>query len=250
MKILDIYTKKDLDILNINGVSISDIMNNYFNSVPSNYRINYDKNLDTLELWHIDEHYEEALAEYLDIHNLIIYKDINSIIHELFHMAARDYISKNNGFVKSCDDILFESALLEGCAEFLSSKSLNCKPTDYYFEVFSVDMLSNIDDFFEPYFVASYDKFINLFPNKRDILSLMYSLSFYAKNFCSIYVCEDIDRDIYLSFGNKYKNDKIYSDKFLSLLSDKDLSCCLSEVWEDYFKYADKQIKTRVLRSR
>ena len=267
MKVLDVYSKKDLDKLTIKGKSVNSIMEDFWLNFPLYYRRNYDKNLESLELLRVDEHYEDAVGEYSDIHNLIIFRKYSAIIHELMHMASRDAETQSAAFIKNKYELLFESSLIEGCTEFLASFALKDKPTDYFFETFCASMLSNIDGFFEPYFVPNYDKFIGLFPNKKDILSLMYSLNFYADNFSLIFdtrgkerdylvkrlrhsVTDVIDSliDIQLSFNYDMKKNQAYSEEFLGLINGKDLSEYLSEVRKDYFTYAEGQIKRRILR--
>lgn len=267
MKVLAVYHKNDLDTIKINGIAVSKIMDDFFKMYPNAYRINYDKNIQDLELWRIDEHYAGCLAEYFDCHNLIMYRTKKSIIHELIHMAARDPETKRNAFARSNDDSLFENALIEGCTEFLAAKALNENATDYHFEVFSANMLSNIDGFFEPYFIPSYDKLISLFPNKKDILSLMYALSFYADNFDCIDEYKGKTKDllvtrllhsvtdvmdslinIQLSMNCDENDNNEYADKFLSLIEGKNLVCCLKDIRKDYLDYANDQVKTRILR--
>ena len=267
MKVLGIYDKRELDKIKVNGRTITEIMENFFRMFPVSYRENYDNNIKTLELWRIDEHYEGCLGEYSDTHNLIMYRQASAIIHELIHMSARNPETQNNAFIKSRKEQLFENPLIEGCTEYLSSLALHEKATSYFFEVFCVSMLSNIDGFFEPYFIPSYDKFISLFPYKKDIISLMYALYFYAENYCYIDEYDGKDKDFFvtrlqhaiqdvinslisieLSFKKGYKSNEMYGDKFLSLIKEKSLSCDLREIWKDYYGYADKQVKKRILR--
>lgn len=267
MKVLGVYDKGELDRITYKGRTITEIMEDFWKLFPDSYRENYDKNIKTLELWKIDEHYEGCLGEYSDVHNLIMYTKILAIIHELMHMSARNPNNFNNAFIKNRVEALFESALIEGCTEYLSTLALHEKATNYYFEVFCASMLSNIEGFFEPYFISSYDKFIGLFPNKRDIVSLMYSLQYYADNYCFIddykgkakdmfitrlrnSICDVINGliSIELSFEKGYKSNLKYGDKFMSLIRDEDLSSDLREIWKNYLGYADNQVSKRILR--
>ena len=267
MKVLGIYDKKDLDIIKVKGRTITEIMENFWKRFPISYRENYDNNLQTLELWRVDEHYEGCLGDYSDTHNLILYRRKSAIIHELMHMGARNPETLTNAFQKNRTEQLFEIPLIEGCAEYLSALALEDKATTYFFEVFCVSMLSNIDGFFGPYFIPSYDNFISLFPYKKDIVSLMYSLYYYAENFCYLDDVKGKEKDelvtelrhsiedtinslisIELSFKKGYKSNELYGDKFLSLIRDKDLSERLMKVWKGYSGYAEKQVMKRVLR--
>ena len=49
MKVLDIYGKKDLWLITYNGKDIRKLMDKFFLKFPSEYRNNYDRNLETLE---------------------------------------------------------------------------------------------------------------------------------------------------------------------------------------------------------
>lgn len=269
MKVLNIYSKKDLDILTCNGVIVSKTMDNFFKKFPKTYRENYDKNLGSIEIWKVDEHYDGLTAgEYFEKHNVLLLTSFSSIVHELMHVASCDHITRNSAFCKEKGQLLFEYALLEGMTEYLSSIAHESTPTDYFFETFVVSMLSNIDGIFEPYFIPSYEKFIGLFPNKRDIISLMYSLNFYYNKNVE-YTCghdgeiSDTDRagikhsicdiidtliDIQLSMKMRKKDDEIYASKFMDLLNCDVMDIYVGEYYGDYVDYANEQINKRVLR--
>lgn len=271
MRVLGIYGKDDLDVLTCEGRIVSEIMNKFFKKFPQMYRKNYDNNLKTLEIWKIDEHYEgNPGGEYYETHNLLIFRKHTALIHELMHMSSYDSFNKKIAFVKLRDGILFETALLEGMTEYLSSIALNRESTDYFFETFAVSMLSNIDGIFEPYFIPSYDNFIKLFPNKKDIISLMYSLNYYSnksEQFLTSYngnssdddvsitriehsINDVIDSliDIQLSMKMGSRKDKIYGEKFMDLIGSESLIHYLGDFHEDYIDYANEQINKRILR--
>lgn len=269
MKVLDIYGKKDLDVLTCNGGIASEIMDDFFSNFPKLYKDNYDKNGETLEIWKIDEHYSGATGgEYYDLHNLILLRKYSSLIHELMHMSSCDYITRNSAFFKSKQGPLFEMALVEGMTEYFASLALKSKPTDYFFEVFTASMLDNIEGIFEPYFIPNHDRFISLFPNKKDIVSLMYSLNYYSNKTEAMALGEiEIDEDvvmtriehsindtidslinIQLSMKMGRKNDKLYGEKFMSLISGDDLVHYLGDFYDDYLDYANDQINKRILR--
>jgi len=266
VKIVGVYGKKDLDRIMVNGKCVSKIMDDFFKMFPSYYRHNYDKNLKTLKIFKVDESYSNSIGEYSDIHNVIIIQKFYAIIHELMHMSARNSKTKCNAFVRSYDESLFEIALVEGFTEYLRTLAIGDKPMNYFFETFVASMLSNIDNIFEPYFVSGYDKFIKLFPCEKDILSLMYALSYYQSNMELIEEDEDnkdysinilrrsigdvIDNliDIQLSMKMGDKKNIEYANKFMCLLSDDELSCYLRYVWDDYLEYANNEVKKRILR--
>jgi hypothetical protein len=266
VKIVGVYGKKDLDRIIVNGKSVSTIMDDFFRLFPSYYRRNYDKNLKTLKIFKVDESYNNNAGEYSDTHNVIIIKKFFDLIHELIHMSGRNYKTTCNSFIRSKEEFLFEVALVEGFTEYLRTLAMGDKPTSYYFEFFTASMLSNIDNIFEPYFVSGYDKFISLFPNEKDILSLMYALSFYQSNmdlidendeYSDYYIgkvrqsiADVIDNliDIQLSLKMGNNKNKEYADKFMCLISDSYLSCYLKYVWDSYLDYANKEVNRRILR--
>lgn len=269
MKVLDIYGKKDLDILTCRGIIISKIMNDFFSDFPIIYRENYDRNISNVEIWRVDEHYDGPTGgEYSDLHNLILLRKNDAIIHELMHLSSFDCVSKRSAFIKSIDEPLFEDALVEGMTEYLTSVALDKKPDVYLFETFNVSMLPNINEIFEHYFIPNYDKFIGLFPNKRDIISLMYSLDYYSKKtelvvgdtskFDDEILMERIEHsindvidtliDIQLSMKMGKKENRLYSEKFMDLIGEVKLREYLEEFNLNYLDYANEQINKRVLR--
>ena len=46
MKVLDVYSKKDLDRLTVKGKVVSKIMDDFFKNYPESYRENYDIKFD------------------------------------------------------------------------------------------------------------------------------------------------------------------------------------------------------------
>ena len=263
MKVLDIYGKKDLDILTCGGKSLSDIMNNWFLNFPESYRVNYDKNLEDLTLWRVDDDYDNDLGVYSPKTNLLIFKDFSSLPHELQHLSSYDKKSERMAFIKDMKYPLFEMALVEGMTEYLSAQSLNKEVTDSYFECFTISMLSLIDGIFEPFYIPNHDKFISLFPDKKNIYSLMYSLDYYRQKTMDLENCseEDIRKvrqairdtidaliDIELSFDKRVIERKRYGDKCMDLLDSDDIKDTIEYIYEDYKDYAFHEIKKRVLR--
>lgn len=262
MKVLDIYSKKDLDMLTCDGRLIREIMDSHFMKFPDSYRENYDKNISGLEIWRVDETPDKDAGIYLPKSNLLLFKKFSALPHELQHLASYDSKSKKMAFIKSFDFPLYEVALMEGFAEFLSAQSLGKEVEDSFFECFTVSMLSSIDGIFESFYIPNYEKFISLFPNKKDIYSLMYSLDYYRDTMDNLEKCNEGDMvkliqaikdtidtliDIELSFKKGMRVGKTYGDKFMDEISSYDLSGFVGDVYSDYKDYAFHEIKRRVL---
>lgn len=265
MKVLDIYSKKDLDMITCRGESVSSIMDNWFSKFPDYYRTNYDKNIEDLTIWHVDQTYDGEAGYYSPKTKILIFKNFSSIPHELQHVASYDREKEQMAFVKNMSYPLFEMALVEGMAEYLAAKSVNRDVTDSYFECFAVSMLSSINGIFKSFYVPNHDEFISLFPNKKDIYSLMYSLDYYRhitdnlensneneilKTREAIKNTVDSLIDIELSFNKGLVERKRYADKFMELLNNVNLKDILEDIDEDYIDYAFYEIKKRVLRRR
>lgn len=265
MKVLDIYTKDNFNLITCGGIEICKMMDKFFLRFPASYRKNYDKNLETLEVQRVDEMPDKHdRADYYPKSNTILFKSFLALPHELMHVSSSDLVNNIFAFSRTGEYALYENGLLEGISEFLSCIAKDGEPDGYFFECFTVDMLSEIDGFFEPYFIPSYDKLISLFPNKRDICSLMYSLDFYHDK-VSMSTEDDgiieIERvsdsvrsvidsliDIELSFNRSIREKKRYSDKFMDLISGTDINCVVGDIYPDYVDYAHNEVKRRILR--
>lgn len=264
MKVLDVYSKEDLDLFTDKGQSVESMMNNFFLNFPSSYRENYDKNIETLEIYRVDEMIDpSASAEYIPVSNVLMFKSFAVIPHEFMHMASCNRKENKTAFLHAGMSSLFEMALYEGMTEYLSCIAKDGLPNTYFFEHFVVSMLSDIDGIFEPYFIPSYNKFISLFPNKRDIISLMYALENYQNRIniltddsseLEIAMVDDcvksvIDNliDIELSFNKNKLERKIYADKFMGLIANPDLKSFVSDVSPEYLDYAYHEVKKRIL---
>lgn len=267
MKVLGIYGKKDLDRITYKDKAISLIMDEFFKRFPNSYRKNYDRNLKTLEIHRVDSMVDNLdNASYLPSPNILMVKKIFGIPHELMHMASSDRKKILFAFCRDGQYSLYEEGLVEGMTEYLACMATGDRPRAYYFECFVAEMLSTMDGIFEPYFIPNYNKFISLFPNKKDILSLMYGLDFYHENIKGIdddTSDADLDRiansikdvidsliDIELSFNKSSKDRKLYSDKFMDLISDGNIDCVVGDVYPEYGDYAYYQLKKRLLRRR
>lgn len=232
---------------------------------PNEYRNIYDENLKTLEIHRVDEMFEvNDSAEYYPIGNVMIFKSFAGIPHEMMHMASSDRVNSKSAFLREGIYSLYENGLVEGMTEYLSCIAKGGEPDTYFFEYFSVEMLSSIDGIFKPYFIPSYDGFVSLFPNKKNICSLMYSFDFYHDGISKIddntsdrvismiegSVKSTIDSliDIELSFDKSRYERKLYGEKFMDLISNIDLKMLVSDVCPDYLDYANHEIKKRILR--
>lgn len=264
MKVLNVYSKKDLFLLKYRKRSIALIMNEFFKRFPLSYRKNYDKNLETLEIHKVDSMFDDFdNASYFPSMNLLIFKKNFGLPHELMHMASSDRELGLFGFCQDGQYSLYEQGLLEGMTEYLACLATGGKPSSYFFECFVSSMLANVEGIFEPYFIPDYNKFVSLFPNKKDILSLMYGLDFYHEKIKEIddnTSDEEIDRiavavknvidsliDVELSFDKDYNERSDYSDKFMDMISDRNIDCIVGDVCPDYEDYAYDKIKKRVL---
>lgn len=155
-------------------------------------------------------------------------------------------------------------SLIEGAAEYLASQAMGVANDGYIFQTFVIDMLSDIDNFFEPFFIPNYKKFIRLF-RRRDIYDLMWGLDYYHNNYDIEY--ED-DRYIEVSkklgvairqvidsliMIEKRRNRSIYDkkkyyEKFMDLISDDIIKINLEYYFDEYRDYTNREIKSKILR--
>jgi len=269
MKVVEVYTKKDLDVLTCRGKVVSKIMDDFFSMFPREYRENYDKNLNKLEIWKMDEMHEgNTSGEYYEPINVMLIRNLGSIIHELMHVASRNHKTGLAAFQRMKYANFCENALIEGITEYFAGVALDSTPSDYHFETFSAAMLSNIEGVFQSYFIPSYDNFIACFPEKKHILSLMYALTYYASKLEGLrsddskkiddHILVRVDHsikdvinsliDIQLSMKMSKKENMIYGEKFMDLIGSEVMDDCLGIFSEDYMDYANEQINKRVLR--
>ena len=267
MEVLEIYTKDNIDSLMVDSRSTKEIMDNFFRNYPSSYRRNYDRNLKKIQICRVDEYFDfdgsGAAAKIYLKNSKIILSNLENIIHELMHMAHYD--RKKDLLAISSKELLWEDPLIEGATEFLSSKAIGKPCMAYIFESFVVDMLSSIDNFFEPFFIPNYKKFIKMFPCEKDILTLMYALSFY-------YFYQDIEYEnpnydvvskklgeaiktvinALISIESSIFRDEtardLYSEKFMDLITSEFLELHIIDYFSDYKDYTYEQLKTRILR--
>lgn len=203
-------------------------------------------------------------AQYYPGPNVLMFKSFTHLAHELMHLASSDRKNKQFAFCRDGEFSFIENALVEGMTEYLSCVAKEGTPDCYLFEYFVVSMLSSIDGIFKPFFIPNYREFISLFPNERDICSLMYSLDYYQDGILlldedapgveinrigdSIKSTIDSLIDIELSFNRDKRERKIYGDKFMDLISEDNLSALIGYVCPEYLDYAYHEVKKRLLR--
>lgn len=260
MKIIDVYDKNSGKILTCGGISIFKMFDDYFSTFPVEWRKNYDNNLKTVEIFRVDDMPMDNSGEYDTENNRIRFINFSSLPHELVHMASYDSKNDKMAFAKNVSD--FETSLIEGMTEYIAMQIVSLeKPIAYHFPVFCISMLSEIEGLFEPYFVPSYQKFLKLFPNKKDILSLMYSLDYYNDNVyqdnpkyelmkCSIKDTIDSLIDIEFSIEKDSKKLKLYKEKFMDLLNDDSMETYLGDFFGDYIDYANCELNKRLIKKR
>jgi hypothetical protein len=108
MKVLDVYSKEDLDLITFDGQSVESMMNNFFSDFPSSYRENYDKNIETLEIYRVDEMIDpNDNAEYLPVSNVLMFKSFAAIPHEFMHMASCNRQENKTAFLHAGMSSLF-----------------------------------------------------------------------------------------------------------------------------------------------
>ena len=267
MKVIDVYdSNSDLKSY---GKNIFTTTINYLKKFPSEYSRCFLNNLKTLELIKVNTIDGVMTARYNTYENIIEFSNANALGHELFHMASNDLKSGLYAFESKMN---IESGLIEGMTEYSCMKAYYLKyPRSYPFEVFTVMMLEDIPNIFRPYFVPSNRDLINLFPNRKDIYGLLYSLDAYNKimldYITSTYTDEDILIDIQefaesvkytiinlinieLSFEKDKEKLKAYRDKFMDLISSKWVYSNITEIYPNYLDMVNKEINKRIKRRR
>lgn len=265
MKVLEIYDKNsDLRYYNKN---IFLLMDEFFKTFPKEYSDNYYRNLETLKLFKVDSCYEKSEGGFYTPDNMLFFCKKGSIVHELMHMASYLMGTDKIGF-SIVNRSFLEDGLQEGMTEYLAQKALKLdRARGYHFESFCVSMLDTIPNIFKPYFIPNKEEFISLFPNERDIYSLMYSLNYYNQEAVDYInslikgIDPDIEEvilqksirdtldtliDIELSIEKDPRELEIYSEKYMDLLGDYMIDLIVGEIYPNYKNYANKQINKRI----
>ena len=265
MQVIKVYDKNS--DLRCYGKNIFKTMNEFMNRFPFEYRKLYDKNLESLQFMKCDRLDSDAYNGTYDTRrNVVFFTKSNALAHEMFHVASYDAGRDVSGF--ECD-VSLDQGLLEGMTEYFRMKAFNLSnPEDYNFEVFSVMMLENINDIFKHYFIPNHSEFIKLFPNKKDIYNLLFSLDEYNAGYLDYLEKLASDEDAVVDIHNikmaikntinnlitielsmvKDKHELLqYRDKFMDLIGDDDVREVLSIFYPRYYGYADMQTKKRIL---
>lgn len=263
MRVLEIYEKDEFKKLQlVDGRCVHKVMDDFFKKYPKEYRFNYDCNLEKTKLFLIDGLAGSVRAEYYPDVDKIMYTDSEYIIHELMHMAHYD----RNRDIMAIEQVgnTMGDSLIEGAAEYLASQATGIPNDGYIFQTFVIDMLSDIDNFFKPFFIPNYKEFIRLFVRKRDIYNLIWGLDYYHNNYDIEYDDENykavskklgvairqvIDSLILIEKrrNRSILDKKRYYEKFMDLISDDIVNINLSEYFEDYKDYTNKEIKKKIL---
>lgn len=261
------YTKNDK--IMCYGKDIFLTMDDFFRDKPSQYRYNYDKNLDSLMLirqFEINNGLNTGL--YDADQNIIYFTEFNSIGHEMFHVASNDLENKTMGIDKKGTN---GSALLEGITEYLFVDTFQVKNNyTYSFEVAVAKVLRLIPGVLRSFFMASYDEFINSFNNKDTIKELNNELNVYNKisDYClTIYYLDGKNANIKLdvlvrlmdavrkvidslySIGienSKLVDNAFYNRYLMEALTDKCLLKIFGLLYPGYVEYLNKDVKSRV----
>lgn len=268
MQIIEIYDKNS--DLRCHRKNIFKTMDIFMKRFPLEYRRLYDKNLDTLEIFKVDEiDRMTSNGVYDNKDNIILFTDSVALGHELFHMSSTD-IDKGISAIES--DMQYEEGIIEGITEYLYMLAYGLKkPDSYDFQVFAIRMLEHIPDLFKYYFIPNHKEFIRLFPNRKDIYNLIFSLDVYTErsneyleNLCSSNesnrlieinsaiksIKDTINNLISIELSIEKDNTKLkeYSDKFMDLICSKDIDEMVGVLYPNYYEYATKQIKSRILK--
>lgn len=264
MKVIKVYDKNN-DIRSYNR-NIFKATESILAQFPYEYGDCYRHNLETLELLQVDKMRDPSLDGYYDDKsNKIFFNKKNSLGHEMFHMASNDLMNGNFAFESN---MLIEAGLIEGMAEYFNMKAYDLDgPSAYPFEVFCVSMLEDIPHIFRPFFIPSSKDFISLFPNRRDIYSLLYSLDsyneMYTQYLSELYCNQEITVDMAL-FKNTIKDVlsslinielslekdshmlKKYDYKFMEYIGSDRLTTLFEEFYPKYYEYADKLMDKKI----
>ena len=261
MKVLGVYDKNS-DVRCF-GRNIFLVMDQFLKNYPCEYGKCYYDNLETLKLIKVDKFMEDNLAgKYNQDGNVIIFNKSDALGHELFHMASYDRERHIMAFDGHMD---IEKGLIEGMTEYLFNKAYSRgSVSGYGFEVFCVSMLDDMDNLFKGYFMTNHDEFINVFPNKRCIYSLMYALNIYHNESMSYISLPEDDEDILekiqeairgvinslitIELSRKMDSDNLikYGDKFMDLVTSKEISDIMYWLYPKYNNYASRQINRRI----
>ena len=268
MKVINVYDSKSN--LKCYGKNIFDTTRAYLKRFPSEYSNCLNHNLKSLELIKVDKIGNGVMtARYNTIENIIEFTTSSALGHEIFHLASNDLMNNKYAFESKMG---IEYGLIEGMTEYLCMQAYDLKhPSSYPFEVFTIMMLDSIPNIFRPYFVPNNKDLINIFPRRKDIYGLLYSLDTYNKimldYISSLYTGEDILIDIsefiesykytianLINIELSFEKDSIilkqYRDKFLDLISSEWISNAITGLYPNYLDYTNKYVNRRIKEKR
>lgn len=158
MKVLQIYQGREQFLtLKSSDKSIFDMFEKYMmRRFPLEYMENYYKNLKTLKIFEVDQLLGLSLetGEYSVRNNTMYFSDVDSIPHELVHVASADMTKERIGF--SSADWELERGLIEGMTEFISLDFMDYEMDETYsFETFCAAMICENEKVFRPFFIPS-----------------------------------------------------------------------------------------------
>ena len=97
MKIIDYYDKDSFDRLMCDDKKVILMMDDFFKTVPLEYRGEYDKNIDGLTVLKVDkiktddnDYSEDTTGIYQNTTNTILFTENDSLVHEFVHMSGFD----------------------------------------------------------------------------------------------------------------------------------------------------------------
>ncbi len=161
------------------GKKIITTMDEFFNGMPSEYGINYYKNLESVNFSYVMSIYGRLYGQYIARTNTIYYISYESIPHELFHMASYDKSKDMLGFDGYNGEI---SLLNEGLTEYLYNRAFGIEVSDFRpFEVMCANMIIDIPGVLKNHFNPNYEGFINSFNDRDTIESLIDELDVYGE---------------------------------------------------------------------
>ncbi len=268
MKVIDVYDANSN--LRCHGQNVFDTTRTYLRRFPAEYSACLEYNLKTLELIKVDKIDNDFMtARYNTDENIIEFKTSSALGHEMFHVASNDMVNKQYAFETRLN---IEMGLIEGMTEYLYMDAYNLiRPSSYDFEVFTVMMLDHIPGIFKPYFVPSCRGLIGLFPVRKHIYGLLYSLETYNRvmidYLASIYTDENVLVDleeyvdaykytlanlinIELSIEKNPAKLKRYRDRCLDLLNTSWMHDTMQNTYPDYFEYSERYVTKRIKEKR
>lgn len=182
MKIIDYYDRNSFDRLMCDDKKVILMMDDFFKTVPLEYREKYDKNVDSLNVLKVDkiktddnDYSEDTTGIYQNTTNTILFTENDSLVHEFVHMSGFD----SEKYIFPFMDVYAGNAFYEGMTEYLSKIICQRKDiTGYFFEEFIAEMMVMIRrELVKQSFIYDKKEFFSLFKNKIALYSLLVSLN-------------------------------------------------------------------------